>query len=66
MLFMCFGIRSRGEFKAKALQLQSDGQDIEARKMLARAAEIEYKHVRDLIFVSARFFIRLYYEWQFA
>ena len=47
------------EFKTKALQLQSDGQDREVRKMLARAAKIEYKHVRDLISVStvSRFFI---------
>ena len=52
-------IRLREEFKTKALQLQSDGQDGEARKMLARAAKIEYKHVRDLISVStvSRFFI---------
>ena len=37
--------------QANTLELQSDRQDIEAWKMLARA-EIEYKHVRDLIFVG--------------
>ena len=33
-------IRLREEFKTKALQLQSDGQDGEARKMLARGANM--------------------------
>ena len=33
-------IRLREEFKTRALQLQSDGQDGEARKMLARGANM--------------------------
>ncbi|XP_028411672.1 exonuclease 1-like [Dendronephthya gigantea] len=44
-------LRTREESRAKALQLQNEGSVRESWKMLSQAASIEYKHVKDFIWV---------------
>jgi hypothetical protein len=52
--------RTREESRAKALQLQNEGSVRESWKMLSQAASIEYKHVKDFIWVNVVFVVRTY------
>lgn len=55
VVIFCFR-RAREESRAKALQLQAEGSVIESWKILAQAATIEYKHIKDFICASIFFF----------
>lgn len=58
-IFVVFIWRTREDSKTKAVQLQAEGHVKESWKMLARAAEIKYKHIKEFICVSF-LYIHLY------